>query len=276
MRKLTFAIASTLVTAGAFGQDPLECVDQDVLNGVIFNGSSASKMSITRTLPSDMQGFQAPAGFDLIGTGIRAETGLTQTAFRTSLPSADAHAAIVEALSTDGWEVEDEQRPPQTFNVASAPRPAVLCRDAERRLVEVQDTAGTRYATVTLVPDYSDRRACHAEDPRLTRAPGMLFRDMSAGMPTFDFPPTTQPAAGAGLSSGMSGSGNTLSTSSRIRSPDTASSLAEHLGAHRTGLAPGRGLERFAERRLEMDARRRRRPAELGHAIGRRPRRPDL
>ena len=229
MKKLTLAAAAALLSLNALAQDPLQCVNPDVLTSLVFSARSETQMRVTESLPEEMSEYRAPDGFELIGTAVRGDGNSTTVAFKTALASEVAFAALLASLEPDGWEIEAERSPAQTFNVTSQPVTGTVCRNSERRSLSVQDSDGVRYANINSFPD-TRQLACHAEDPRLAlRGPGM-FDAMRASMPQLDFPPTARPADGrGGLGGGISGSGETISTSSRIASPDTAASLSEHL-----------------------------------------------
>jgi hypothetical protein len=180
-------------------------------------------------LPDVLTNLRAPADFELIGTAVRGDSGLTTVAFRTDLAGDEAFAAMLGSLETDGWTLEADQSSSQTFNVTGQPVNGTVCRDSERMSLIVQNVDDIRYASIN---SYVDQRAleCGVEDPRLAlRGPGM-FEAMRTAMPRLEFPASTRPADGrGGLGGGMSGSGDTVSTSSRIESPDSAAILAEHL-----------------------------------------------
>lgn len=237
MRKLAFASGMMLFSVAALGQDAFQGANRDVLNALIFNARSEMKMTVTRTMPSSMAGFRLPAGFTLIGTGVRGDpdTRSTTVAFKTSLPADKAYAALVDAHRADGFAAEASQYP-QTFNVPSERMEGTVCRNAERRALLVTEADGVRYASINFFPEQV-RFACNAPDPRMAN---MGFGGMRAGMPKFNFPSTARMVNGLGGLGG--GSNNTFATSTRIQSPDAAASLAEYLAAQ----LPAQGWRRDA------------------------------
>jgi hypothetical protein len=177
-----------------------------------------------------MAGFQAPAGFSLIGTADR-DDGMSQTvAYRTSRAGDVAYGALFASLQAEGWEVEDMQIGPRVFNLATGPVSGTLCLNGERRSLGVTDLNDTRYVTISISTRESTR-ACNAQD----RARSMIMARMSmlsADAPTLTFPVTTTSAAASGaLPSGGGGSGETYQIDVQVISPDPASSLLGHLGA---------------------------------------------
>lgn len=231
MRKPAVVAISAAFSLPVLGQDLLQCVDPDVANGLISGSRSETRLTVTRTLPEALSAYRAPDGFELIGSAVRGDALLTTTAFKTELDTAEAFAALLGSFEEDGWVVEPDQAPQQTFNVTSQPLTGVVCRDRKRRALSVRETDGVRYASI-LLPAEMPSWECNAEDRRLG---GMeSFTALRAQMPKLDFPPTARPASGAPGIGGYSGSGQTVSTSSRISSPDTAASLAEHLAPQMT------------------------------------------
>lgn len=231
MRKLAIAVPAAIFSLTAVGQDLLQCVDPDVANGLLFNGRAETALTVTGALPEDMSGYRAPAGFELVGTAVRGAGTTTTVAFKTALSSEDAYAALLASLEPDGWAVEANERIPQTFNVASQPVSGTVCRNTERLSLRVQDADGVRYATVSAYPD-QPARACNAEDPRLASGGRAMFDNLRSRMPTLDFPANARAVDGFG--GGMGGSGQTVSTSSRIQSPDSAASLSALLAGQLT------------------------------------------
>lgn len=230
MQKVSVSFIATFFSLTAVGDDLLECVNPDVLNGLLFNGPYESTLSVTDTLPEAMSGYQAPESFELIGAGIRGIVGqmvMTTVAYRTSLASEDAFAALLASLEPDGWAIEESPNRAQTFNLGGSPTRGIVCRNAERMMISVEDVEHVRYAHIDSNTDQRGQD-CNEEDPRLARRGPGMFQAMREQMPALNFPATAHAAPG-GIGAGIGGSGETVSTSSRIVSPDSAPSLAEHL-----------------------------------------------
>jgi hypothetical protein len=233
MRKFTVTLIGALVGSAAFGQDLLQCVDPDVVKGVLFNGRAEAQMSITATLPEEMAGFTAPAGFVLVGTALRsppAPAGGT-VAFRTNADSEAAYAAILETFTDDGWVIEEPQTPTtRIFINDSEPDSGTICRDGVRRTLLVQDHNGRRYVTV-FFSDQPNALACNAQDPRLGRARSMMTL-MTDEAPALRLPEGTTNADGSNrIASGGGGSGDTYTTGDQIRIAQSASSFLSDIGS---------------------------------------------
>ncbi|HTP38101.1 MAG TPA: hypothetical protein VMI92_00860 [Steroidobacteraceae bacterium] len=221
MRKLAMTAIASCVALAAAAEQPLQCVNPDIINGVLFFGRSEGKIDVTRGLPPFMSGLRTPADFSVIGSGVRDNGMTTIVAYKTSLDSDNAYAAIVAALGTEGWEVEPQPGSTEAFRLANGPRDGILCRNAERRGVRVWEAAGVRYVNIETYPQ-AHPHDCNTPDPAMTRA----FFGPNSAVPRFQFPAGTSLAQGAG---GGGGSSEVYSTSSRVISTETPARLVGFL-----------------------------------------------
>jgi len=221
MRKFAAAIGATAFALAVAAQQPLQCVNPQLRNGLVFLGRSELKVNVTRGQPAFMRDMKVPAGLVLIGSGVR-QGGITTVGDKTSLTSEKAFAGVVAGLEAEGWMLEAQPGQAATFNVAGSPREGTLCRDGVRRYVTVAEAGGARYVNVAAFEE-SRRRECN-EDP--FSSPAMLMGQ--GAIPRFQFPEGTSLARGAG---GGGGSDRMYSTSSRIISAETPVTLVEHLAS---------------------------------------------
>lgn len=230
MKKLIVAGFGALFSTVVMGQDLLQCLSPDVVNGLIFRGNENQVRTFTASLPDNMSGYEAPAGFTLIGTAEREAIDHTTSAFRTDLERSAAYDAFFASFAADGWAVEEpQQRIPRVFSLSGSPESSTLCRDGERLNLSIRSVDDVRYASVSVLPQ--DRpRGCNEVDPRQG---GIMI--MQGGihdhMPTLVFSESTSAADGTSLGGGFSGGGDSTRTSARIESPDSSSSIAEHLAS---------------------------------------------
>jgi hypothetical protein len=215
MRKI--AIVGVAVFAMATSAQVLQCPNPDILNGLVFLGRSEMKMTVTRGSSGFMGDFRSPTGFSLIGAGTRAP-GMSVVAYKTSLAGEKAYAALLAALSDEGWAIESTPGSGSTFNVAGSPREGTVCRKGERRTLLVTESGGLTYASIVAATQRRTRD-CNTPDPNL----GMSRRQ---GMPRFQFPAGTSLAQGGG---GGGGSDRNYTTSSRVISSEAAARLVEYL-----------------------------------------------
>lgn len=231
MRKLIIALSLLAICTSALAQEALQCVNPDVLNALIFRGNAESKLVVRRGMPEVDAGFRAPAGFTLVGNGVRGmENPVTSVAYKTDLPTATAFNNLLASLDGEGWKRENAvQVPMATFSVAGQqPMSAQLCRDGERRVVQMAEVGDVRYATIVGFA-LAQPRACNAPVPQQAGIdPIAIMRARQANLPRFSFPDTARP--GTIAPDGEQNSGSTHFTTTRIVSPDSASSLARHLG----------------------------------------------
>lgn len=218
MRRALTAVTAAFALAAA-AQQAQNCINPELLNGLVFNGESHLQVSVSRGQASFMSGVRLPASLILIGTGVR-EGGMTTVAYKSTLSSDKAYSTVIDALGADGWAIEGLPGTAATFDVAGSNRQATLCRNDERRYVTVTEFGGMQYINVVQMAPESPRRACNED--RLGSLRGM---SPTAMMPRFQFP------AGTGIAgSGAGGGSNTLSsTGSRIVSKESAATLLEHL-----------------------------------------------
>lgn len=227
MRKSATAVTAAAFALAAAAQQPQQCVNPQMLDGLVFLGRSDMKVTVTRGQPAFMSGLDVPTDLNLIGTGIR-EGGMTTVAYKTSLTADKAYAAAAAALGADGWAPESTAGSAATFNVAGSPKEGTFCRDAERRHVMVTEVAGARYVNVVAAPE-ARRRECNV-DPFMSAGLSMA----RSAAPRFQFPAGTSLAQGAGAGGG--GGNSTMYTStSRIISDETPRRLVEHLAGQLEG-----------------------------------------
>lgn len=233
MKKLTMTMLGALLSAAAFGQDLLQCLDPHVANGLLFEAHSERRLTITPTLHEALTGVATPAGFTLVGTSMRDDVQGATVAYRTNRSGADALAALVASFEAAGWEQEQDETASLSRSVFSladgqaGTGTTTVCRDGARLFARVLDIDDTRYPTI-IVPGDDAPRACHAENRELAvvMARSALLTD---GIPALVFPAGTRSAMPDGtLSSGGGTSGNNFSTGVRVSSPDSGLVLLDH------------------------------------------------
>lgn len=224
MRRVAFLTAGALVGAAAFGQDPLECVDPDVLRALVFPGGAGQSTLVTSGVPAELSAVHPPSQFSLIGSTERdlgavlgnSNARILSAVYRTSLSPDVARTAALDALAADGWDVHLQQ--PQlgsgVFVSASQPISQAACRDGAAISVTASSLDGKTYVTYgTSIGANSS--AC---DPRL-RAPYALQSSSDEYMPTLALPadPTTgAPAQMRGGGGGGSGSARNARAEFRV------------------------------------------------------------
>lgn len=231
MKRLTLALLGVFFSLTALGQDLLQCLNPDLVKGVLFNGRPEAQMSITATLPEALAGYQAPSGFALVGSAVRRDGASTTVAYRTSLDREAAYAALLASFEAEGWVIEELPLGPvePIFVEPAGPVSGSICLDGERRFLNVDDVEGRRFATIAL-NDQPTARACNAEDPRLRGLGSSMMSMLTEAAPTLELPEGTTAADGSGrINSGGGGSGDTYRTESQIRITVSASAFMDRL-----------------------------------------------
>lgn len=221
MRKSAATLIAAAFAFAAAAQQPQQCVNPELLNGLVFLGRAEMKVTVTRGQAAFMSGLEVPAGLTLIGSGVR-EAGLTHVAYRSSLSPEKAYAAIMDVLGADGWAPESSMGPAATFNVADGPREASLCRDGVRRGVQVAQIGGQSYVSILAFSE-ARQNPCNVD---LMMSGG--FMPGRGVAPQFQFPQGTTLAFGGG---GGGGSNTLYTSTSRIISPETPAALVRHLAS---------------------------------------------
>jgi hypothetical protein len=231
MRRLIIAMGSLAFVAASPAQEALQCANPDVINALVFNAMPESKMVIRRTMPEATAGFGAPADFKLIGSGVRGQNMNTVVAWKTTQEAGKAFDNLLGFLFDQGWKTEtipQAQQLPVTVVGQQSTTAARLCRDGQRRNMQVREVGGVRYATIA-GGQTNPPRACDVPQPQPVGFgnPMAAINAAQAMMPQFSLPATTR-MSGQGIPMGSGGAGS-VATSMRIESPDTAASLARGL-----------------------------------------------
>ena len=219
MRILAVAAAFSFMAPAMSASQAGQCVNPQMVNGLVFLGRSDMKVTVTRELPSFMENFRAPAGFSLIGTGVQAAA--TKVSYKTPLPGNKTYAALVSALSAEGWTVEIPPYAAVTFNVPAGAQDAMVCRNGDRRSLRVAEFAGGSYATIIRFSQ-TRPRDCNTPDPAMQMGIGATL----GAIPRLQMPAGTMLAQGNGGGGGSSGG---FTISSRIISGETHTALVEYL-----------------------------------------------
>lgn len=146
-----------LFGVAAFAENPLDCVDADVLRGLIFRGTA--EQVVSTELPEEMASLNIPAGFSWIGSlernlgsaGISPLTTVT-AAYRTRLSADAARIAALDALTADGWTLQPGQQGMGmgAFTSASQPTGQTACRDNQPITVTTNALDGTTYVVYAI------------------------------------------------------------------------------------------------------------------------------
>lgn len=227
MRKLIFVLAGTFCGFTAYSQDLLECVNPDVLHGLVLRSSADEGAVFSSASPAQMSDITAPPQFDWIGSVERTEGigASVSAAFRTDLTPDAAIEAAMAGLTSSGWEAQPQMG---GGGGAFASMPMTLaqtaCLDEQPVSVSANEIENTTYVTYNFSTS-SANTACSTADPRnpLAGLGGNIYRDM----PSLEFPPdpvTGEPVRSSG--GGGGGSQNVRYSTTQVTHNESLNGLA--------------------------------------------------
>lgn len=232
MRRLAIFTLGALYGAAAFGQGPLECVDPDVIRGLLL-GRDAD-ISISAAMPPELEGIPVPAAFTWVGSkrgtlpvSTAPLTYVTGT-YQTGLSPEAAHAAAIDELAATGWSVGELSPTPGmgVFNSTSQPIAQTACRDGEPFSVLASALEGRTYVSYRSTPG-ANSNACNPQ--RWAGASAAAQNGIDPHLPALDLPLDPVTGAAARLQS-SGGGGNAAEHSARaeFRLDESVRDVAEH------------------------------------------------
>jgi hypothetical protein len=230
MRKLIFVLAGAFCGFAASAQDLLDCVNPDVLRGLVLRSSADEGVVFSTASPAQMSDITAPPQFDWIGSvertgGVAASVS---AAFRTDLAPDAAMEVAMAGLTSSGWEAQ-----PQLGGAggafASMPitRSQTACRDEQPVSVAANELENTTYVTYSFTTS-SANTVCSAPDP--SSPLGGLSANIYRDMPSLEFPPdpvTGEPVRSSG--GGGGGSQNVRYSTTQVTHNESLNGLAVFL-----------------------------------------------
>lgn len=205
------ALAAAELPASA--RDPQDCIDPDVLNGLLL-ARPGQTLHISDAAPPELATFNAPDQFTLMGSAERGADSVSAV-FRTGLTPAAARAAATDALEKAGWEPAPGNTPfpDNVFVAANAARSETWCRDGLPLNLQANVLGGVTY--VVLAPSRKAGRnpntinACEQPDPRVLR----FYAPLEGYLPKLELP--GDPATGEAVPQRAGGSSGGFTTSRR-------------------------------------------------------------
>jgi hypothetical protein len=209
------------------------------LTGLIFQSPTDQPLLVSRNVPPGNSDFRIPAQFELVGTASPRSDGTT-TAFRTALPILAAREIVLESLAATGWKSEVSTDTEEVFLIPNRPRTHIVCRNAARRLIHVQEIDDARYVAVTtLGRTDAPRSECQSTEDQFSMPGSSVLRSAA---PRLEFPASARTVPGE-VPMNYESNGRTLMNRIRFQSPDSPGQIAQHLAPQLAKL----GWERDAE-----------------------------
>lgn len=190
-RTLLLILLLLLAPAASVADDPLACVDPELVRAFISNEYST-------TVPADMAHIDVPAGFSLVGS--RTNRSTTTVAYRTASGAEGAIAAAVSLLEESGWVENGDRRYSGRGGFQSDTRSAraVVCRDDAPNPIDVNARPD---GDVTFVSYTRHPRSSRCQ-PRAQPGEDLGARDLFFYLPVLALP---EDAIAANVSTGGGG-----------------------------------------------------------------------
>lgn len=234
MRKLILVLIGGFGSVAAFAQDLLECVNPDVLNGLVLDGAYDDPAAFSSSSHPLMSDVSTPGQFNLIGTAERDLLGssMVSVIFRSSVAPSEAIDAAMNGLAESGWEARQQQSGlgSGVFASASVAQPNLACLDDQPVTVSAGSIDGTTYVNYSFAMNQANSCTSPA-----TGGAMFIRSSISQGMPSLEFPPdpeTGEPVRSQGGSSG--GSQAVQYSATQIAHGASLNSLVDHLSQQLT------------------------------------------
>lgn len=222
------------------GETALDCIDTDILHGLLLPGTAGQGFRITDTVPAELASFKPPRELSWLGSSER-HTGAAATSsavYRASLGPEGARAAAAGALAAAGWQLHSDG-PFLGTNVFVSGSPVIpaqtWCRDGMAVNVSASALDGVTYVVLS-APRQKDAagfaNAC--EQPRFM---GQLRTAVDDHLPTLELPPDPangRPVALRGSGGGLGGV-NRRQASASFSLKDSADGVARHFASQMAG-----------------------------------------
>jgi hypothetical protein len=235
MRRVVFFAMAALPGIAAYGQGLLDCLEPDVLRGLVLQGQGERQPVITGAVPSELSALKMPREITWIGSAERivgrvdATTNLTQVtaAWRSSLAPAAARAAAATALTASGWEVRAQPGASMSVFVSESMQPSQpACRDGIPVNINANAMDGVTYVLATLQRGNNNNSICNQPVRPFT----MSNTGLDKYMPRLTIPADPAPA-GAGRPQSIStsysgGGGGVANVSADFTSRDSVTNVA--------------------------------------------------
>lgn len=232
MRRMACLTLMALCGAAASGQGLLDCIEPDVLHGLVLQGPGERSMVISAAVPAELSSLKMPAGFTWIGSAERpggridALTIASQVsaAWRSNLAPEAAREATVSAMTASGWQVQSPFGAMNRVFTSSTPFAQIACRDGRQVSINASAMDGVTYVMLNIQPGGTMAACNQSPRPEFVSGTGL-----EAILPTLDLPldPRTgvaAPYSGGGVSSG----GGAMSAQTEFTISDSATNVARH------------------------------------------------
>lgn len=224
------------------GGSPLDCVDPDVLRGLLLPGPIGQTFRITPGAPPELAAFKPPRQLIWLGGTERGSGGVTQSSsvYRSNLAPDAARAAAVGVLTAGGWRLQSDDRFYSTTNLFvsgnSQPGGETYCREGRSVRVMASALDGVTYVVLSVSRTDSSAgftNACDQPPQSVARSTSPL----DEYMPTLELP--RDPATGQPVAMRSGGGGSSGDSKRRANASftlkDSVDNVARHFGSQMAG-----------------------------------------
>lgn len=238
MRRIACLVVAALCGAAADAQSLLDCVDPDVLHGLLLSGQGERAPVITTQVPAELSALKMPGGFSWIASAERpvrmldATTSASQVtaAWRSSLAPDAARTAALAALAASGWEIRPQPGIGPVFGSAQFGQP--VCRDGQPVTVTASALGGATYVLMSMPRGNTGNSVCNQQArPAFARGNGL-----DAHLPRLEMP--ADPATGevtSMRSGGTSGGSGAFTAHAEFTTGESVGNIARHFARQMAG-----------------------------------------
>lgn len=254
MRRTAFMMMTAMCSVAAVGQGMLDCVEPDVLNGLLLQGQGGQVPVFSAAVPTEVAEVKMPAEFSWVGSAERNLGALNPTTFtlvdgaevsrrplnvtpaspsrvtaawRTSLDPDAAREATGKALTAAGWELREPPTMGMAVFISAAQQMGqTACRAGQPVTYTVSSIDGVRYVLINIQRGTGNQLSVCSQRgfPAMTMPSGM-----EKGLPQLQLP--VDPSTGMESrmsSSGASTGGGKVSARVVFASGGSAAAAAQH------------------------------------------------
>lgn len=222
-------------SALASGEAALDCIDPDVLRGLLLPAPYAATFRIVAGVPAELADFKPPRQLNLLGITERAPSGIKQVSaiYRTTLAPGAALAAAAQALESAGWtrHADDRMFASSVFIASNIRSADFYCRDGKQVGLSANALDGVTYVVLAASRVEGTGITTNCDRPQQTlsfdRAPFDEY------MPRLELPPDPATGQPVPLMTGGGGLSNATKrrTGASFRVKDSPDGVARHFAS---------------------------------------------
>ncbi len=226
-----------VLCGAAFGQDLLDCIDPDVLHGLLLPNPNDQQVNVNTVVPAELSALRMPAQFSWIGSMERtlgrvdATTMATTVtaAYRTMLAPAAVRPLAASALDSGGWQLTNSPLSQNAFVAANALVTQTFCREQQQLSLNAGTIDGVTYVMFAISRGAASN-ICNSR----RNSPAFISPEMDGYAPTLELP---DPGGSTQLrmQNGSTGGGNTSRTyRTSFEFKDSVDNVARHFARQMT------------------------------------------